>query len=110
MAAYPLIKELAGKLQQLYPKLKINVYEIKNNFFGHSVTVAGLVTGQDIINQLKDKELFGELIIPDVMLRSEGDLFLDNVSREDIENALDVKLKVVSANSSPELIKDILEI
>ena len=110
VAAYPLIKELSEKLQQLYPKLKINVYEIKNDFFGHSVTVAGLVTGQDIINQLKDKELFGELIIPDVMLRSEGDLFLDNISREDIEKALGVKLKVVCANSSPELIKDILEV
>ncbi len=110
VAAYPLIKELAEKLKSLYPKLKINVYEIKNNFFGHSVTVAGLVTGQDIINQLKDKELFGELIIPDVMLRSEGDLFLDNVSRQELEQALDVKLKVVSTSTSPELIKDILEI
>lgn len=93
-AAYPLISELAKKFQSKYNKSKIDVFEIKNDFFGHSITVAGLVTGGDLINQLKDKALAKTLIIPDVMLRREGDLFLDNVSTQDVEKALDVNLKV----------------
>lgn len=99
-AAYPLIRELGDKFQDKYPKSKIDVYEIKNDFFGHSITVAGLVTGGDLINQLKDKPLAKTLLIPDVMLRSEGDLFLDNVSTFDVEKALGVTLRVNSCTGS----------
>ena len=70
------------------------MYEITNEFFGEKITVAGLITGNDLIKQLKGKELFEKLIIPDVMLRSEGDLFLDNVSVEDVEKALGVEVDV----------------
>ena len=106
-AAYPLIKQLADRLTELYPKVRINVYEIKNDFFGHSVTVAGLVTGGDLINQLKGKELGEKLLIPDVMLRSEGDLFLDSISLEDAEEELGIKITPVYTSSSAQLIKDI---
>ncbi len=109
-AAYALIKDTAAKLEAIYPKVKINVYAIENDFFGHSITVAGLVTGTDLIAQLKDKELFGELLIPDVMLRSEGDLFLDDVSLSDAEKALGVKVTPIEESSGYKLIKDILEI
>ena len=94
VAAYPLIKELAEIFQKKYNKSKIDVYEIKNDFFGHSITVAGLVVGNDLIAQLKDKPLAEVLAIPSVMLRSEGDLFLDGVSTEDVERELGVTLKV----------------
>ena len=94
VAAYPLIKELAEIFESKYNKSKIDVYEIKNDFFGHSITVAGLITGGDLINQLRDKPLAKYLAIPQVMLRSEGDLFLDSVSTEEVEEALDVTLKV----------------
>ncbi len=107
-AAYPLIKQLADKLMQLYPELNINVYEIKNDFFGHSVTVAGLVTGGDLICQLKGKSLGDELIIPDVMLRSEGDLFLDGISVAQAEKELGVKISTVYTSSSAQLIKNVL--
>lgn len=93
-AAYPLIKELAEIFEKKYNKSKIDVYEIKNDFFGHSITVAGLVTGGDLINQLRYKPLAKSLAIPSVMLRSEGDLFLDGVSTEDVEKELRVSLKV----------------
>lgn len=93
-AAYPLIKELAEIFENKYNKSKIDVYEIKNDFFGHSITVAGLITGGDLINQLSGKPLADALAIPCVMLRSEGDLFLDSVSTEDVEKALGVTLKV----------------
>lgn len=107
-AAYPLIHQLAKKLSELYPMLEINTYEIKNDFYGHSVTVAGLVTGGDLINQLKGRELGDKLIIPDVMLRSEGDLFLDNISLQDAEKELGIKISPVHTSSSAQLIKDIL--
>lgn len=106
-AAYPLIKQLADRLTELYPELRINVYEVRNDFFGHSVTVAGLVTGGDLINQLKGKELGDKLIIPDVMLRSEGDLFLDSLSLADAERELGVKITPVYTSSSAQLIEDI---
>lgn len=109
-AAFPLIESLAKRIEAFYPETSINVYEIKNDFFGHSVTVAGLVTGQDLINQLKNKPLGEELLIPDVMLRSEGDLFLDSVSVENVSQSLGVKLRTVKESSSVELIRNILEI
>lgn len=109
-AAYPLINKIACMLKDIYPGLKINVYEIKNDFYGHTVTVAGLVTGGDLINQLKGKELFDKLIIPDVMLRSEGDLFLDGISVEDAERELGVKLRVVGSSYASELIEEIINI
>lgn len=94
VAAYPLIKELAETFESKYNKSKIDVYEIKNDFFGHSITVAGLITGTDLVNQLKGKPLAKHLAIPAVMLRSEGDLFLDSVSTKDVEDSLGVDLKV----------------
>ena len=94
VAAYPLIKELAEIFMSKYNKSKIDVYEIKNDFFGHSITVAGLITGGDLVAQLKDKPLAKYLAIPQVMLRSEGDLFLDSVSTSEVEEALGVTLKV----------------
>ncbi len=94
VAAYPLMKELAEAFMKKYNKSRINVFEIKNDFFGHSITVAGLITGKDLINQLRDKPLDANLAIPCVMLRSEGDLFLDSISTQDVEKALGVSLKV----------------
>ncbi len=106
-AAYPLIKELCDEVTKKFPKKKINVYKIENNFFGTSVTVAGLVTGKDLIEQLKGKELYDKLIIPDVMLRSEGDLFLDNISAQDVEEALSVSLDVTFSADGYDLIDKI---
>ena len=71
------------------------MYKIKNDFFGHTITVAGLITGKDLINQLSDKKLGEELLISRTMLRNEGDLFLCNSSLEDVENSLGVKLTPV---------------
>lgn len=107
-AAYPLIKATAEKLTSIYKKLQINVYEIKNEFYGHTVTVAGLVTGSDLIRELKGKDLGQKLIIPDVMLRSEGDLFLDNISIDDAEKELGVKICPVCASSGYALIEEII--
>ena len=109
VAAYPLLERLCRLVGEKYPLVKADVFEIKNDFFGHSVTVAGLVTGKDLISQLKDKPHAETLIIPSVMLRSEGDIFLDDVSLEDVEKALSVSVRVTDANSGFELLENILE-
>lgn len=87
-AAYDFICSLATAAMKKFPNLTVNVYAVRNNFFGGSVTVSGLVTGGDIIAQLSDKDLGEALLIPENMLRSEGDLFLDNISLETLSETL----------------------
>ncbi len=94
VAAYPLIKWAVDKVRDKWHNLDTEVFAIENNFFGEKITVAGLVTGRDIIEQLKGKELGSELLIPSNMLRFERDLFLDDTSVEDVEKALSVKVKI----------------
>ena len=81
-AAYDFIKSLADRLCEQVPTLECHVYKIINDFFGHNITVAGLLTGKDLANQLKDKDLGDRLLIPRVTLRSEGDVFLDDTTPE----------------------------
>lgn len=88
-SAYGIIKDMANVMVERTGK-RIHVYPIKNNFFGGYVTVAGLVTGGDIIKQLKGKELGDKLLIPDVMLRDGKNVFLDDISIDDVERELEV--------------------
>ena len=81
-AAYDFIKSLADRLCEQVPTLECHVYKITNDFFGHNITVAGLLTGKDLANQLKGKDLGDRLLIPRVTLRSEGDVFLDDTTPE----------------------------
>ena len=91
-AAYDFICSLAKKAEQSFEGLKVHVYKIRNDFFGESITVAGLLTGTDVVNQLKDKELGEMLLLPRVMLRAEGDLTLDGMTCKEIEDSLGVKI------------------
>ena len=106
-ASYPLLRSFKALLEGRFPNSNVDVYAIENDFFGHSITVAGLVTGQDLIAQLKGKDLHGRLLIPSVMLRAEGDVFLDDVSVEDVERALGVRLVVVN-NDGAQLLEAIV--
>jgi len=108
-AAYGVIKTLADDIVKKCGNIDCAVYKIKNNFFGEEITVAGLVTGRDIIEQLAPvkNNLGEELLIPAVMLRYERDLFLDNTSVEDIESALGVKVKIVE-NNAEDFIKKVI--
>ncbi len=94
VAAYPLIKSTVDKALLKWHNLSCKVYKIENNFFGEKITVAGLVTGSDIINQLKGQELYDILLVPSCMLRFERDLFLDDVSVTDLERELGVKVVI----------------
>ncbi|MBQ3133846.1 MAG: DUF512 domain-containing protein [Clostridia bacterium] len=94
MLAAPEIERLCAVARQRWPELDVTVKAIKNEFFGESITVAGLVTGQDIINQLTGTEM-DILLIPSSMLRHEQDLFLDDTTPAEVEQALGVKLVTV---------------
>ena len=101
------MRNLLNSITNKFNTVKINVVGIKNNFFGGGVDVSGLVTGQDLIAQLKDKQLGDKLLIPSVMLRREGDIFLDDVSLEQVEEELSIKV-VPIANNGEYLLKEIL--
>ncbi len=87
------IRSCVDKMKEKYTGLQCHVYGIENDFFGHDVTVAGLVTGRDVIAQLKGKDLGDYLLIPRVMLRE--DKFLDDVSVRSVEQELDVKVLIL---------------
>ena len=93
--AYPLLCRLAKRAEELFPGLTVEVHRIVNDYFGHNITVAGLVTGTDLIAQLRDGDLGDRLLIPNVMLRHEQDMFLDDVTLEEAQAALGTPIQVV---------------
>ena len=96
--AYPLINRLANQVSVKFPNIKVNVYCIKNDFFGEMITVSGLITGGDLINQLKNKELSDTLLLPCNMLRSGERVFLDDITVDEVEKALQVKVNIVESS------------
>lgn len=94
-AAAGTIRSLCDAACAKFEGLKVNVYEIKNTFFGERITVAGLVTGSDISSQLRSRELGEELLFPRTMLRADGDLFLDGYTPERLSDELGVKVTAV---------------
>ena len=99
-AAYETIKSLAERLCERVDRLEINVYKIDNDFFGHSVTVAGLVTGRDLAAQLEGKDLGDELIIPDVMLKSGENVFLCDMTTDELSKKLGVPVSVTATGGA----------
>lgn len=94
-AAYPTLQALAGRAMSKKPKLKIEVHAIVNRFFGESINVAGLITGQDIVAQMKGRRIGSQVLLPSVMLRRERDKFLDDMTVEQLEAALGAPVKPV---------------
>lgn len=97
---FPYMKRIMSMINEKFPNITINTRAIKNNFFGGGVNVSGLVTGGDLIDQLRDDDLGDRLIITSSMLRFENDLFLDDVSTDDVERELDVTLVPVNNNGN----------
>ncbi len=93
-AAYPFISSLTEAIAQKNKNFICHVHEIQNDFYGHTITVAGLVTGGDIIRQLKDKPLGDFLVLPSVMLRDEQDRFLDDVTLDTVKTALNIPIRL----------------
>ena len=107
MAIAEFMSSLAKKAEQKFSNLTINVIGIKNNFFGGGVNVSGLVTGTDITQQLKNLNLGDELLIPSVMLRRAGDIFLDDMSKDEVSKILNIPICTVN-NNGEELLNAIL--
>lgn len=97
-ASFDMLCNFAKKLMDMCPKLHINVVKIINNFFGESITVSGLLTGRDIYDQLKDKELGDELLIPANALRTEENDFLCGMTFDELADKLGVRLRAVDSH------------
>ena len=95
---YPYIDRMTKELSELCPGLVIHVYAIRNDFFGEKITVSGLLTGQDILAQMKDREKGKRLYLPVNVLRSGEDVFLDDLHVPDLEKALQVPIYIVKSS------------
>lgn len=109
----PTIRGFAEQLMRAFPRLHIHVYDIRNDFFGETITVSGLVTGQDLIRQLKERreageDLGGALHIPSNMLRVGEQVFLDDVTVQDVERELNMRVVPVEPGGN-EFIQAILD-
>jgi putative radical SAM enzyme (TIGR03279 family) len=92
VSGYKELYEACNQIKSLNNLININVFKIFNKFFGETITVAGLITGKDLIEQLKDKDLGEFLILPRNMLRAGEDVFLDDIRIDTLETELNVKV------------------
>lgn len=104
----PYLKEAANKIMKKLTGIKLDVIGVSNEFFGTSIKVSGLITGKDIISQLNHKNISKNILIPDNMLRNGERVFLDDLTIEDIEKDLNVKIIICKQDGS-DLVKNILE-
>lgn len=98
LLAYPYIEKMCRRISEAYPNLTIHLYPITNQFFGEKITVSGLLTGQDIRNQLMGKALGSRLLLPENVLRSGEQVFLDDLTVGDLEKALQVPVNIVKSS------------
>jgi len=96
--AYEFMKNIAEMAENKIEKLTINVHKVKNNFFGETVNVAGLITGNDIINSMRGIDAGDEILIPSVMLKADEDIFLDNITPGEMSDLLGVKVSPVNVS------------
>lgn len=96
--AYDFMKSIAKMVMDRFDGLKINVVAIKNKFFGETITVAGLLTATDIIDQLKGRDLGDGLIITKDMLKADEDIFLDNITLDEFKEKLDSEVIVAKVD------------
>ena len=96
--SYPYIRRMADRIMERFPDIRILVYPIRNDFFGERITVTGLLTGQDILRQLRGKELGEILCLPENLLRSGEHVLLDDITVEDIAGTLQVRTDIVKSS------------
>ena len=96
--AAPVLKELAAEVREKYPNVKAEIYPITNDFFGERITVAGLLTFQDLKKQLLGKNLGERLLLPCTIVKSDEDLFLDDYRVSDLETALQTPVNIVKSS------------
>lgn len=106
--AAPYLRKHAEAVRSKYPNVQVSVETIKNTFFGEQITVAGLITGQDLIAQLRGKELGDRLLLTTHMFKSAEPVFLDDVTVSDVESALQIRVSIVESSGN-DLIESIIE-
>lgn len=105
--AYDTIKSSCDKINKKFPNVNVHVYKIINDYFGHSITVTGLLTGQDICAQLSGKELGDNLLLPTNTLKADENIFLDDMTLEELENNLQINAIIVKS-SGMDFVKTII--
>ncbi len=98
--AYPVITRYMKGIQKKFPNVMFRGYQIRNEFFGEQITVSGLLTGQDLVRQLKDQDLGEMLLLPCNLLRSGENVFLDDMTVEDLERELKTPVKIVGEDGA----------
>ena len=96
--AAPTLRELAEGFMEAFPQVEVQVIPVINRFFGEMITVSGLLAGQDIISQLKGRDLGDRLLLPCNLLRSGEKVFLDDITLEEVENTLQIKINIVESS------------
>lgn len=92
------LRGYVGQIQEKFPGVSAHVYPVANEFFGESITVSGLVTGRDLVGALKGRDLGARLLLPACMFRSGEEVFLDDMTREEVKNALQVPVDIVKSS------------
>ena len=96
--AYPVIKATADRVVAEMKGVRIDVVEIRNDFFGERITVSGLLTGQDIVAQLKGRDLGSEVKLPESVVRAGTDVFLDDYTVPQVSETLQVRVVTIKSN------------
>lgn len=95
-------------IHEKFPNVEVDVISIRNEFFGETITVSGLITGQDLIRQLSGRDLGEKLLLPCNMLKNEEDIFLDDISVEELSRKLNVEIVIVDEGGS-DLVSAVLD-
>ena len=98
--AAPFLRKHVESVRKKYPNVHVEVVTIKNEFFGGKISVAGLITGTDLINQLAGRDLGDRLLLTNHMLKSGEPVFLDDLTVEDVQNALQIKISIVESSGA----------
>ena len=93
--AAPFIQKYIREIQKKFPQVEIQVRTIENHFFGEEITVSGLITGQDLKGQLSGLDLGEKLLLPCSMMKGEEEIFLDDMTLEELSEALETEIVIV---------------
>lgn len=108
-AAYGLMQYIKEKVEEKYPQVDVEIIRISNDFFGSSITVSGLITGEDLLKNLKNVKKGSDVLISSNMLRSEGDMFLDSMTLEEAIEKTGLNI-IPNDQDGEQLLKNILGI
>ena len=106
--AYPFVRRQMEKIAARFPEKKLELIPVENRFFGPRITVTGLLTGKDILRALKGRDLGDRLLLPQCMFRSGEEVFLDDMTREELEQALSVRC-VILGPSGQDLLDAVID-